>query len=194
MGGMALIVLGVLPLANFQTNFYGLYDRSNAVSSIGVAMVITALAMWMRDVTRAKVSSVPRLSMIAGCAFAVAMIGALAVGTVQRISWNRTYHQQGVDAVSVVRELGQGMRQIPILVSSKAADEPRFAGLIDGWNASAAVQLETGNPRAVVWVVDDCVANGPPVDEPGAAYGSAPFAHRMLGCTERPAGEPGQQQ
>jgi hypothetical protein len=196
MGGMGIIVLGVLPLANFQTNFYGLYDRSNAVSSIGVAMVLTALALWIRDFTKAKALMAPRLSIIAGCGFGLVMTLALAVGAFQRISWNRTYHQQGADAVSVVRELGEGMQQIPILVNSRVADEPRFAGLIDGWNASAALQLKTGDQRAVVWVVGDCIANGPPVDRPGAAYGSAPFAHRMLGCTDEPTppDEAGQQQ
>jgi len=118
----------------FATQFRGFEDRLTAVSGIGVAMVLAGTLLLL-----------PRRAMVAG------VVAVVAIAIPVRIDAAARY----ADAA----ERGLAERDVAVTElgcrSSADLPEPLFvrdgiAGLADGWNASAAVQLAVDDDRVTV--------------------------------------------
>ncbi len=183
LSGAAVVALGVIPQVRLQTNFYGVYDRSSTIASIGVALLLVGLGLFLvRQVRAATARNVVAVGL-------VAVLLVVAVGI--RAQIGARYHQQGRAAAAAVASLARRPARFPLLVRSPYVDEVWIYGLQDGWNASAALQARTGNRKAVVWVRgSDCVATGPPLDDPLATFGSRPALFRLPHCVVPPKHSP----
>jgi len=162
LSGAAVVALGVLPQVRLQTNFYGMYDRSNTVAAIGTALVLVGLAELAQ--LRLRAAQRPWASWAA-----VAVLLVLAV--VVRAHVGREYHDQGRRAAIAVDHLRRAGTHYPLVVGKPFVDGDWIYGLQDGWNATAALQARSGDGRAVVWVRNGCIASGPPLDQPRATFG-----------------------
>lgn len=158
LAGAIVLVLGVVPLARFPTNFLGLDDRLTVVSGVGAAMVWTGgAAAALRLVGRARAR-----------VLAPALLIALACIVLPlRIDRQRDYGDAADAALAEAARLvtlTEGERFVD--VTGALANVGRIYGLNDGWNASAAVQVLSGDPTRVVHT--DGI--GPDPDDPTQAF------------------------
>lgn len=158
--GGAVLLIGVAPLVNFETNFFGLHDRLTAVSGIGAAMVwVGGVAMVGRAVGRR------------GLVAVAAAVLLVAVAVPLRVARSTDYHRAGVEAERVTAQLAADAAHDRIVErTGPIAVVDRIDGLNDGWNATAAAQLRSGDPRVVVLVGPNAETNGPPPDHPQAEF------------------------
>lgn len=185
LSGAALIVLGVLPQLKLLTWFYGMSDRSNAVGALGTALILVGVAHVL-------VHHAPRLRLsgeLVACALAIPL-ALLAVAV--RADQLPIYQSEGRATTKVISALALQPTDKPIQVKGpitpgSSADNPLIYGLLDGWNATPALQLQTGSPTAVVWVMWGCVAIGPPADRPMVAYGSTRSYFLVEDCDPQPS-------
>ncbi len=178
LAGAGVICCGVAPQVHLLTSFYGTQDRSNTVTSIGLAVLLVGLALVVLR---------PVGDRTARRVIGVSLFAALAVlGAGIRATQGRIYHAQGVQAAAAIRRLGSPSHGRPVEVPAPFVGTQWIAGLGDGWNASAALQFRTHDPRAVVWVVAGCRASGPPTVDPLAAFGSGPLFQPRPGCAASP--------
>lgn len=175
LAGLALCLLGVIPQLKLHTDFYGMYDRSNTISGVGAAMVLVGVAWLAGRLLAGRTRQVIAVA---------ALVAFVVVAGLIRVSWDRNYEKEA-------RVVNQGLHKIehrdlshPVIVHPPFARGFRLVGLGDGWNASAALQLRTGDPNAIVWVKPwkECAANGPPIDKPQAVYGQTPGRRHLTNC------------
>ncbi len=142
LAGAAVLALGVLPVVRFPTNFLGMDDRLTLVSGIGAAMVwVGGVGMVARDRVHAR-----RLT-------AAATLGLFVIVVSVRADHERDYAAAAdaahAEAVALVA-MTDSARVVD--VPGPIADADRVFGLHDGWNATAAVQALSGDPRRVAHV------------------------------------------
>ena len=132
--GALTFVLGLAPLLRFATQFRGFEDRLTAVSGVGVAMVLAGTLLLL-----------PRRAAMA------AAVAVVAVAIPVRLDAADRY------AEAADRALAERDAAVAELGCRSSADlaEPLFvrdgiAGLADGWNASAAMQLAVGDDEVTV--------------------------------------------
>ena len=147
-----MLLVGVTPLARFPTNFLGLNDRLTVVSGVGAAMVwVGGLAMVARGRRHGR-----------GLVLAAA-VGLLAIAVPVRVAREHAFREAADAALAETHRLvaltdGQRVIDVP----GPIAVVHRVWGLSDGWNATAAVQLLSGDPTRVVHVG----GMGPRADDP----------------------------
>jgi hypothetical protein len=177
LAGAAVIVLGAIPQVRLPTRWYGMEDRSNTVCAVGLALLLVGLA---------RLALRPLRERTARRVVGVALVAVLAVVTgVIRARQGALYHRQGAAAAAAVTQLTHRPDHHPALVHIPFVEAHWVYGIADGWNATAALQLRTGDPRAVVWVLVGCKANGPPLSDPLATFGAVPVNQRAPSCAGR---------
>lgn len=186
--GLAVIVLGVIPFFSLYTTFYGMYDRTTVVSGVGTALCLVGLLRLAVEACRVVGRrAAPRTLFAAAAVLPVLAIAALAASSVPvRSQWDRNYHRLGARAATVAATLARhnhdGSR---IEVKAPLVDDGPVKGLGDGWNATAAVQVVSGQRSTVVWVMRGCRASGPPSNNPTATYGTGKTSRLDQGCVAR---------
>jgi hypothetical protein len=158
LAGAALLVLGVVPIARFPTNFLGLDDRLTVVGGVGAAMVWAGgAAAGMRLAGRAPARVLAPVLLVALACIVVPL----------RIDRERDYRGAADAALAEATRLvaaTNGERVVEVV--GALANVGRVYGLNDGWNASAAVQVLSGDPTRVVHT--DGI--GPDPDDPTQAF------------------------
>jgi hypothetical protein len=148
--GFGVIVIGVLPLVNFASNFYGMDDRLTVVSGIGAAFV------WVGIV------GMTARSWQTHGATVVAALVLIALVVPVRIQNNREWVDSGRAATAETQRLARLVQASPVVVvPGPLAGVGWVTGLHNGWNATAATQLLLDRRDVVVDVTINGIKTGP---------------------------------
>ena len=125
--GVLVIIVGVVPLVPFATNFIGMDDRLTVVSGVGAAMVwVGVVAMAVRDTGRRHI-------------VALSAVLLLLVAVPLRVGRTRDFVDAGDAAVREAQRLALLAADARVVrVPGPVAVARRVDGLNDGWNATAA--------------------------------------------------------
>ena len=169
--GAALVVAGVLPALRSYSLPFGMGDRLTAVSSVGAAMTWVAVAA-------------PAAERLAPAVRRRVLVLAIVLAVALRVPAWDAWFSVGDEAADVSADLAEQVRaggeRVVVVDGPLAVDGP-WHGLADGWNATAAVQVQSGRDDVVVEVVFDCFVTGPLRQEPLEQYGDRP-SPRLPGC------------
>ena len=168
--GVALVVAGVLPALRSYDVPVGMGDRLTAVSSVGAAMT------WVG-------AAAPAVERLAPGVRRAVLVIAVALAVALRVPAWDAWFSVGDEAAEVSDDLAEQLvangERVVVVDGALATDGP-WQGLGDGWNATAAVQVQSGR-QVVVEVVIDCLVSGPLREEPLEQYGERP-SPRVPGC------------
>ena len=169
--GVALVVAGVLPALRSYDVPVGMGDRLTAVSSVGAAMTWVAVAA-------------PAAERLAPGVRRVVVAVAVALAVAVRVPAWDAWISLGDEAADASDDLAEELRasgERVVVVEGPVATDGPWQGLGDGWNTTAAVQVQSSRDDVVVEVVIDCFVTGPRREEPLEQYGDRP-SPRVPGC------------
>jgi hypothetical protein len=150
--GLGTVIAGIVPLARFSTNLFGMDDRLTVVAGIGAAMIWVGIG----GIVAKNVTVNDRLVV------ATAVIALTVVVVPVRIDRTRDYVDSGNAAVHQASGLAKASNDLDVVtVVGPLAVSGRVAGLYDGWNATAATQLITGRDDVIVRVSINGTLVGP---------------------------------
>jgi hypothetical protein len=148
--GLTVIIIGVLPLIAFASNFYGMDDRLTVVSGVGAAMI------WVGIVGMAARAVQTHAATVIATLFLIALVIPV------RIQENRDWVDTGRAATVEIRRLAILVQTSPVIeVPGPLASVGWVTGLHNGWNATAATQLLLGRRDVVVHVIVHGASTGP---------------------------------
>jgi hypothetical protein len=155
LAGLAVIGLGTLAFARYPISAVGLGDRSNAVSSVGTALLWVGIGtlLWERQ-------------RIVGAVAAALFVAVLAVGHVQR---DVDYARAGRDTTRIlaaIRAVQDRRPDLDVVVGPQMPTHKRILGLIGVMDQ--AVQADSGDLRRRARVASD-----------GADFARTPPARRI---------------
>jgi hypothetical protein len=148
--GLVVVIAGIVPLARFATNLFGMDDRLTVVSGIGAAMIWVGIAgIAARHLNDRRMVTAAALALV-------------AIVVPLRIDRTRDYVDSGDAAVEDATNLAEASPGLDVVsVVGPLAVSGRVSGLYDGWNATAATQLITSRDDLIVRVSIDGSEVGP---------------------------------
>lgn len=171
LGGGAVVLAGTIPALRSYTVPFGMGNRLLAISAIGATVLWFGIARPL--VTRAsRPVALATAALLAGAGIAVRIDH---VG-----SWNQVGDGAVEAAADFAEELEASGRDLLVLEGERVVDGA-FYGIYDGWNATAATQVVTGDPDLVVQIDIGCVRSGPAAEQPLEQYGRRAEA-RVAAC------------
>jgi hypothetical protein len=147
--GLVIIVIGILPLLSFSTNFYGMDDRLTVVSGVGAAMIWVGLVGMTASYLGRRVIQ-------------AAVLALIALVIPLRAANNRDWVDSGRAAKTETQRLARLAQESRVVeVAGPLATVGWITGLHNGWNATAATQLLLDRRDVVVDVIIDGKKTGP---------------------------------
>jgi hypothetical protein len=164
--GLLTIVVGTLPFVKFPLTIEGINDRANVVSGIGAAMVWAGIGAVLWSLAGRR----PEVVIAAAALFACVVVPG-------RFTRDASYWRAGRDAEQLVAGLERSFPNAdgPIVVGPAPLNRGGVVGLVADWDTTAALQLDTGDPRRQARIAPN-----------PAAYQGAPEVLRYNLLTGRP--------